>query len=167
MRIVQKITPNLWFDTNADAAVTFYTCVFRNSRIGRTAYYSKEGQEIHKMPEGSVMTVEFEIEGMKFVALNGGPVFKFTEAVSFIIYCEDQDEIDYYWNHLKEGGDERAQVCGWLKDKFGVSWQVVPAELDDMMVDPDPVKRSRAMAAMLQMKKLDIKQLRDAFNGKS
>src|SRR5258706_16409780 len=123
--VTQKITSNLWFDNQAEEAANFYTSIFKKSRKLRTTYYGKEGQEIHKMPEGSVMTVEFEIEGQKYVALNGGPLFKFNEAVSFIVNCESQDEIDYYWEKLIPGGDKNAQVCGWLKDRFGLSWQIV------------------------------------------
>ncbi len=146
MTISNKITPCLWFDTQAEEAANFYCSVFKNSRINRTAYYSKEGQEMHKMPAGSVLTVEFELNGNKFLALNAGPAFKFTEAVSFMIECDTQEEIDYYWDKLKEGGDPRAQQCGWLKDRYGLSWQVVPAKWADMMVDTDREKADRAMA---------------------
>ena len=165
MATMQKITSNLWFDTQAEEAANYYIGIFRNSKILRTSYYGTEGQEIHKMPEGSVMTVEFELQGQQFVALNGGPIFKFNEAVSFIVNCDSQDEVDYYWEKLSEGGDKNAQVCGWLKDKFGLSWQVVPIALADMMADKDREKASRAMRAMLQMKKLDLATLEQAFNG--
>jgi predicted 3-demethylubiquinone-9 3-methyltransferase (glyoxalase superfamily) len=165
MATMQKITANLWFDTQAEEAANYYIGIFRNSKILRTSYYGTEGQEIHKMPEGSVMTVEFELQGQQFVALNGGPVFRFNEAVSFIVNCDSQDEIDYYWEKLSEGGDKNAQVCGWLKDKFGLSWQVVPIALADMMADKDREKASRTMRAMLQMKKLDLATLQQAYNG--
>jgi predicted 3-demethylubiquinone-9 3-methyltransferase (glyoxalase superfamily) len=166
MATLQKITPNLWFDRQAEDAANFYVSVFKNSSIIRTSYYTNAGQDIHKMPEGMVMTVEFELEGQKFTGLNGGPIFKFNEAVSFIINCEDQQEIDYYWNKLGEGGDPKAQVCGWLKDKFGLSWQVTTNILTEMLLDKDKEKAQRAMNAMMQMKKIDIQQLRDAFEGK-
>jgi len=165
-RIVsQKLTPNLWFDNNAEEAVNLYVSVFKNSGIGRIVRYGSEGQEIHKMPEGTIMTIEFKIEGQEFVALNGGPVFQFSESVSFIINCETQDEVDYYWEKLSEGGDVSAQVCGWLKDKFGLSWQVVPTILTELMLDEDQAKANRVMAAMLKMKKLDIETLKRASVG--
>lgn len=165
-RIVsQKLTPNLWFDNNAEEAVNLYVSVFKNSGIGRIVRYGSEGQEIHKMPEGTIMTIEFKIEGQEFVALNGGPVFQFSESVSFIINCETQVEVDYYWEKLSEGGDVRAQVCGWLKDKFGLSWQVVPTILTELMLDEDQAKANRVMAAMLKMKKLDIETLKRASVG--
>ena len=166
MPVIQKITPNLWFDTQAEEAARFYTSVFSNSKIGRIARYGKEGHEIHGMPEGTVLTVEFQIEGQQFVALNGGPHFKFNESVSFIVSCETQDEVDYYWDTLREGGDEKAQICGWLKDRFGLSWQIVPQGLREMLLDEKSEKSQRAMKAMLQMKKLDIAGLRKAYEGK-
>ncbi|MET1178918.1 VOC family protein [Peribacillus simplex] len=162
---IQKITTNLWFDTQAEEAAKFYTSIFGNSKIGRITRYGNEGNQIHGKQEGSVMTVEFELEGQAFVALNGGPQFKFTEAISFIIHCEDQEDVDYYWGKLSEGGDEKAQVCGWLKDRFGVSWQIVPEELTEMVNDPNPEKSERLMKALLQMKKIDIKTLKQAFMG--
>jgi predicted 3-demethylubiquinone-9 3-methyltransferase (glyoxalase superfamily) len=165
MAISQKITPNLWFDHQAEDAAKFYAAVFKDSRVGKVTRYGKEGFEIHQMPAGSVMTVEFEIEGQPFVALNGGPHFKFSEAVSFIVYCESQKEIDYYWNKLSDGGDPKAQQCGWLKDKFGLSWQIVPTELTEMMSDPDKQRSERVMKAMLQMKKLDLGGLQRAYDG--
>ncbi|MEO6721690.1 MAG: VOC family protein [Ferruginibacter sp.] len=165
MATMQKITSNLWFDTQAEEAANYYIGIFKNSRILRTSYYGNEGQEIHKMPEGTVMTVEFELEGQKFTGLNGGPIFKFSEAISFIVNCDTQEEVDYYWEKLKQGGDEKDQVCGWLKDKFGLSWQIVPTVLADMLTDPNQEKANRAMRAMLQMKKLDLKVLEKAFNG--
>jgi predicted 3-demethylubiquinone-9 3-methyltransferase (glyoxalase superfamily) len=163
MATMQKITSNLWFDHQAEDAAKYYTSIFRNSRILSTTHYGKEGFEIHKMPEGTVMTVEFELENMGFVALNGGPIFKFNESISFVVNCIDQKEIDYYWEKLGQGGDPRAQQCGWLKDKFGVSWQVVPVQLTKMMVDNDRETAERVMKAMLQMKKLDIAKLEKAY----
>lgn len=159
---MQKITPFLWFDRQAEEAVKFYTSVFKKSKVGKVTRYGKEGYEIHKMPEGTIMTIEFEIEGQKFVALNGGPVFKFNEATSFVISCKNQEEVDYYWDRLTEGGDEKAQMCGWLKDKYGLSWQVTPTVLIEMLQDKDKQKSERVMRAMLQMKKLDIKALQEA-----
>ncbi|MFJ7930188.1 VOC family protein [Peribacillus sp. NPDC096622] len=162
---IQKITTNLWFDSQAEEAAKFYTSIFENSKIGRITSYGNEGNQIHGKPQGTVMTVEFELEGQAFVALNGGPQFKFTEAISFIIHCEDQKELDYYWEKLSEGGDEKAQVCGWLKDQFGVSWQIVPANLTEMVNDSNPEKSERMMKALLQMKKIDIKTLNQAYIG--
>lgn len=162
---IQKITTNLWFDSQAEEAAKFYTSIFENSKIGRITSYGNEGNQIHGKPQGTVMTVEFELEGQTFVALNGGPQFKFTEAISFIIHCEDQKELDYYWEKLSEGGDEKAQVCGWLKDQFGVSWQIVPANLTEMVNDSNPEKSERMMKALLQMKKIDIKTLNQAYIG--
>src|SRR5688572_21726730 len=156
MAAFQRFTNNLWFDTQAEEAAKFYVSVFKNSAINAVSHYGKEGFEIHKRPEGSVMTVDFTLDGQTFTALNGGPHFKFNEAVSFIINCKDQEEIDYYWNRLTEGGDKRSQQCGWLKDKFGLSWQVVPVEMTEMMSDKDPAKKGRLMEAMLKMKKLDL-----------
>ena len=162
---MQKISPCLWFDNNAEEAVQFYVSKFKNAKIGNVTRYGKEGYEIHKKKEGTVMTIDFEIEGQKFLALNGGPVFKFNEAISFQIYCDTQEEIDYYWEKLTEGGDKNAQVCGWLKDKFGVSWQVVPLVLIKMLQDKDSNKTERVMKAMLQMHKLDINALTKAYQG--
>jgi predicted 3-demethylubiquinone-9 3-methyltransferase (glyoxalase superfamily) len=166
MASMQKIAPCLWFDNQAEEAAKYYTSIFKNSKIGRISRYGKEGFEVHQRPEGSVMTVEFEILGQQFTALNGGPVFKFNEAVSFQIYCKDQDEIDFYWEKLGAGGDKNAQQCGWLKDKYGLSWQVVPEDMDEMFEDYKSEKYQRAMRAMLQMKKLDIKTLKQAYEGK-
>lgn len=162
---IQKITTNLWFDRQAEEAAKLYTSIFENSNIGRITRYGNEGNQIHGMPEGSVMTVEFELEGQTFVALNGGPQYKFTEAISFIINCDDQEEVDYYWEKLSEGGDKKAQVCGWLKDRFGVSWQIVPANLSEMVNDSNPEISERVMKALLQMKKIDIKTLKQAYIG--
>lgn len=162
MATIQKIIPNLWFANQAEEAANYYVSIFKNSSIGKISRYGKEGFEIHKMPEGTVMIIEFELEGQKFTGLNGGPVFKFNEAVSFIINCENQQEIDYYWEKLSKGGDKNAQQCGWLKDKFGLSWQVVPTILAELMGGADKEKAKRVMNALLQMKKIDIKILKDA-----
>lgn len=165
MQIKQKITPHLWFDNEAEEAANFYTSIFKNSKINNITRYGEAGYEIHRRPAGSVLTVEFELDGQTFVALNGGPVFKFNESISFVVNCETQEEVDYYWERLGEGGDERAQQCGWLKDKFGVSWQVVPVAIYQMLSDPDREKSERAMTALLQMKKLDIEGIRRAHSG--
>jgi len=159
----QKVTPCLWFDTQAEDAANAYVSIFGDSRILRTSYYGKEGHEVHGREAGSVMTVEFEIEGQGFVALNGGPHFKFNEAVSFQVHCETQDEIDYYWRKLAEGGEEGP--CGWLKDRYGLSWQVVPKVLPDMLMDPNPEKVGRVTKAFLQMRKFDIAALQRAYEG--
>ena len=160
---IHKISPCLWFDGQAEEAVSHYTSIFKNSKVGRITRFGKAGYEIHGIPEGTVMTIEFELEGYPFVALNGGPLFKFNEAISFMVNCETQEEVDYYWEKLSEGGDESAQVCGWLKDQFGVSWQIVPIELSNMLVDPDKEKVERVLQAMYSMKKLDIAELREAY----
>jgi predicted 3-demethylubiquinone-9 3-methyltransferase (glyoxalase superfamily) len=165
MQIIQKITPCLWFDDQAEEAVEFYTAIFRNSRIVNITRYGEAGREVHGKPAGTVMTVAFELDGQAFTALNGGPVFKFNEAISFQVNCQTQEEVDYYWEKLSEGGDEKAQQCGWLKDKYGASWQVVPIVLLEMINDPDSEKSQRAMEAMLQMKKMDIGELRRAYAG--
>ena len=162
---IQKITPCLWFDHQAEAAARFYTSIFKNSRIRRISRYGKAGYEIHRRPAGTVMTVEFEINGQAFTALNGGPVFKFNEAISFQVNCKTQAEIDYYWEKFSKGGDKKAQQCGWLKDKFGVSWQIVPEVLGQLVGDPDSQKSQRAMKALLQMKKLDIAKIKQAYDG--
>jgi predicted 3-demethylubiquinone-9 3-methyltransferase (glyoxalase superfamily) len=162
---MQKISPCLWFDNIAEEAVEFYVSIFKNAKVGNVTRYGKEGYEIHKKKEGTVMTIDFEIEGQKFLALNGGPLFKFNEAISFQIYCDTQKEIDYYWQKLTEGGDKNAQVCGWLKDKFGVSWQVVPLVLIKMLQDKDSNKTESVMKTMLQMNKLDINALTKAYHG--
>jgi len=156
---MQKITPFLWFDSQAVEAVDFYTSVFKNSKITNISRYGEEGAQASGRPKGNVMTIDFEIEGHKFVALNGGPPFKFSEAISFVVNCEAQDEVDYYWKKLSEGGDPRAQQCGWLKDKYGLSWQVVPTVLIQLLNDSDIEKSRRVMKAMLQMKKIDIETL--------
>ena len=167
MTIVQKIAPCLWFDNQAEAAARFYTSVFKDSRIGRMTRYGKEGYEVHGMAEGTVMTVEFEINAQPFTALNGGPIFRFNEAVSFQVICETQAEIDYYWERLSEGGDEMAQQSGWLKDPYGLSWQVVPRLLIELVGDPGSEKSQRAMKAMFQMKKIDLKKIRAAYDGQT
>src|SRR5687768_2281423 len=141
----QKITPCLWFDDQAEAAVRFYTGIFKNSKIGTIARYGEAGREVHGKPAGSVMTVAFELNGQPFTALNGGPDFKFNEAISFQVHCETQEEVDYYWQKLSQSGDKEAQQCGWLKDKYGVSWQVVPRVLIEMLNDPDPKKSQGAI----------------------
>ena len=159
-----KLTTNLWFNNEAEEAVKFYCSVFKNSKTGNIHHYGKAGYEIHGMREGTVMTIEFEIEGQSFLALNAGPIFKFNESISFIVNCETQEEIDYYWEKLSEGGDKNAQVCGWLKDKFGVSWQVAPALLSQLREDGEyREKADRVMTAILQMKKLDIKTIQEAY----
>jgi len=154
---VQRITPFLWFHSQAEEAANFYTSIFNNSKISYITYYGPEGAQAAGRPEGTVMTVAFQIDEQEFVALNGGPIFKFTEAISFVVNCESQDEVDYYWEKLSEGGDENAQQCGWLKDKYGVSWQITPRVLGKLLSDPD--KSSRVMKAMLTMKKIDIETL--------
>ena len=163
MHLNSRISPCLWFDSQAEEAARFYTSIFRHAKIVATSHYGEVGQEIHGRKPGTVMTVAFEIEGQSFTALNGGPVFKFNEAVSFQVMCDDQDEVDEYWDKLSAGGDVQAQQCGWLKDRFGVSWQVVPRVLPDMLMDPDPARSQRAMSAMLKMKKLDIAELMRAY----
>jgi predicted 3-demethylubiquinone-9 3-methyltransferase (glyoxalase superfamily) len=165
MATVQQIVPCLWFEDQAEEAATLYVSVFEKSRIARIARYTQAGKEIHGREAGSVMTVEFELEGQRFTALNGGPQFKFNEAISLQVICETQGEIDRYWEKLAAGGDEKAQQCGWLKDRFGLSWQVVPALLPELMTDRDPVKAGRTMNAMLKMKKLDIATLKKAHAG--
>lgn len=162
---MEKIVTCLWFDSNAEEAAKFYTSVFKNSKTGTVTFYGKEGFEIHKRPAGTVMTVEFQLEGRDFVALNAGPAFKFNEAISFQVMCKTQEEIDYLWDKLSEGGDLKAQQCGWVKDKFGLSWQVVPAILPELLSDKNQEKSGRVMKAVLQMRKLDIETLRRAHAG--
>ena len=154
---MQKITPFLWFDTQAEEAANFYVSIFKNSKIGSIRRYGDAGPG----PKGSVMTITFQIEGQDFVALNGGPVFKFTPAISFFVDCQTQEEVDQLWAKLSEGG--RTDQCGWLQDKFGVSWQMIPNVLMKLMGDPDPVKAARVMKAMLQMNKIDIQRLQQAY----
>jgi predicted 3-demethylubiquinone-9 3-methyltransferase (glyoxalase superfamily) len=167
MPATQPIIPCLWFDNQAEEAARFYTGIFKNSSIVAITRYGEAGREVHGRPAGSVMTVEFELNEQPFTALNGGPHFKFTEAISFQIMCRTQEEVDFYWNRLGEGGDPNAQQCGWLKDKYGLSWQVVPTGMVEMLNDPDREKADRAMEAMLQMKKLDIAELQRAFEGRT
>ena len=165
MAILQRFTPCLWFDHQAEPAAQFYTGIFRNSRIASVTHYGLAGYETHKRPPGSVMTVVFELEGLEFTALNGGPGFKFSEAVSIQVNCEEQHEIDYYWDKLSAGGDPKAQQCGWLKDKYGLSWQVVPTVMQELLRDGHSDGAGRAMNAMLKMKKLDIAALEKAYEG--
>ena len=160
---MQKISPFLWFNDNAEEAMNFYVSVFTNSKILNISRYGAEGAEVSGRPTGSVMTATFELNGQTFTALNGGPVFKFTEAVSFVVSCETQAEVDHYWTKLSEGGDEKAQQCGWLKDKFGLSWQIVPTALHRLLGDKDPKKSQRVMQAILQMKKIVISYLERAY----
>jgi predicted 3-demethylubiquinone-9 3-methyltransferase (glyoxalase superfamily) len=155
----QRISPCLWFDDQAEAAAQFYVSVFPNSRITQISRYGETGTEIHGRPAGSVMTVEFELDGQTFTALNGGPVFKFNEAISLQVGCETQEELDRYWEQLSAGGDPASQQCGWLKDRYGLSWQIVPAVIAQLMTDPDRARGERAFAALLKMKKLDIAAL--------
>jgi len=158
---MQKITPFLWFDNQAEEAVKFYTSVFKTSKIGSMARYDDASAAAAGMPKGTVMTASFQLDGQEFVALNGGPQFKFTEAVSFMISCESQQEIDYFWQKLTENGGQEGQ-CGWLKDKFGLSWQIVPSSLSKLIAGPDRAKSGRAMAALMKMKKLVIADLERA-----
>ena len=158
---MQKITPCLWFDDKAEEAANFYVSIFKNSKVGRIARYGEAGAEVSGRPKGTVMTVEFQLEGQEFLALNGGPIFKFTEAVSFVVNCETQQEIDEMWEKLSKGG-EKGQ-CGWLKDQYDLSWQIVPPVLSEMLQDKNAAKTERVMKAMLQMKKLDIKTLKQAY----
>jgi predicted 3-demethylubiquinone-9 3-methyltransferase (glyoxalase superfamily) len=155
-----KINPCLWFDTEAEEAARFYCSIFKNSKVGTISRYGNEGKEIHGKEAGSVMVVEFELDGERFAALNGGPQFKFSEAISFQIRCDDQKEVDYFWARLSDGGEEGP--CGWLKDRYGLSWQIVPVALIELISDPDTAKAQRVMAAMLQMKKIDIAALEAA-----
>ena len=161
----QKITPCLWFDKQAKDAAAFYTSIFKDSAVERTTKFDDASSEVSGQPKGSVMTAEFEIAGQKFLGLNGGPQFKFSEAISFIVNCEDQDEIDYFWSRLTADGGEESQ-CGWLKDKFGLSWQIIPENMNDLVAGPDPEGSKRAMEAMLKMNKLDVQKLQDAYDGK-
>jgi len=160
-----RITPCLWFDSEAEEAARFYTGIFKNSKIGKISRYTEAGREVHGRPPGSVMVVQFDLDGQPFTALNGGPAFKFNEAISFQIDCETQEEVDYYWDKLAAGGDPAAQQCGWVKDKFGLSWQVTPRILTELISDPDPEKAGRVMEAMLPMKKIDIAEIKRAYAG--
>ncbi len=160
---MQRITPFLWFDHQAEEAANFYASIFRNSKVGHVARYDEAGAKASGRPKGSAMTVAFQLDGQDFVALNGGPHFKFTEAVSFVVNCQTQEEVDHYWEKLSAGGDETAQQCGWLKDKYGLSWQIVPVVFFEMLQDKDPKKSGRVMEALLKMKKLDIQTLKQAY----
>jgi predicted 3-demethylubiquinone-9 3-methyltransferase (glyoxalase superfamily) len=159
----QRITPFLWFDHQAEEAANFYVSVFENSRIVTTTRYNAESAAASGRPEGSLMTVAFELDGQSFVALDGGPIFRFNEAVSLVVNCHSQDEVDYYWSKLSQGGDEKAQQCGWLKDRYGLSWQVVPVEMIEMFRHSDPAKVSKMTDAMMKMKKIDLNVLRKAM----
>lgn len=165
MPVAHRIVPCLWFDDQAEAAVNLYVGTFKNSRITNVERYGEAGKEIHGRAPGSVMTVAFELEGRPYTALNGGPMFRFTEAVSLQVMCESQEEVDYYWDRLSPGGDPAAQRCGWLKDRFGLSWQIVPTALVEMLGSKEPGKSQRVFAAMMPMSKLDIAALRRAFDG--
>jgi predicted 3-demethylubiquinone-9 3-methyltransferase (glyoxalase superfamily) len=160
---MQKITPDLWFDNSAEEAAKFYTSIFKNSKIIHIARYGEAGAKVSGRPKGTVMTVIFELEGQRFMALNGGPIFKFSPAISFLVNCETQEEVDELWEKLSEGGEK--EQCGWLKDKYGVSWQIVPNALGEMLQDKDAKKSERVMEAMLQMKKIDIDSLKKAYAG--
>lgn len=158
---MQRITPCLWFDGKAEEAARFYTSIFKNSKIGRVSRYGEAGAKVSGQPKGTVMTITFQLDGQELMALNGGPQFPFTEAISLVVNCETQQELDQYWERLVEGG--QAIQCGWLKDKYGVSWQIVPTVIAEMLQDKDPEKTNRVMAAILQMTKLDIKRLKQAY----
>jgi predicted 3-demethylubiquinone-9 3-methyltransferase (glyoxalase superfamily) len=161
---MQKITPFLWFDNQAEDAVKFYVSIFKNSKIGSIVHYQEEAAKASGRPVGSVMTVAFELDGQQFTALNGGALFKFTEAISLVVNCETQEEVDHFWTKLSAGGQEGP--CGWLKDRFGVSWQIVPRVLGEMLQDRDREKSKRVMAAMLNMKKMNIEPLQKAYEGR-
>lgn len=167
MAKIQKISPCLWFADEAEEAAKFYVGIFENSRITSITRYSTAGLETHKRPPGSVMTVGFELDGQRFTALNGGPIFKFNEAISLEVQCESQEEIDYYWQKLSAGGDPAAQVCGWLKDRYGLSWQVVPTNVTELFQDEESPGAHAAMEAMLKMKKLDMAALQEAHDSAS
>ena len=162
---MQKITPFLWFDDQAEQAAKFYTSVFKNSKVGRILRYDETSAKTAGRPAGSVLTIEFEIGGQKFTALNGGPQFKFNESVSFVVNCKTQEEVDYFWEKLTAGGGQESE-CGWLKDKFGLSWQITPTVLIDMLNDKDPKKAGQVMKAMMQMQKIEINKLKAAYAGK-
>jgi predicted 3-demethylubiquinone-9 3-methyltransferase (glyoxalase superfamily) len=159
------ITPCLWFDDQAEAAAQFYTTIFRNSKITHISRYGEAGQKIHGKPAGAVMTVSFELDGQPFTALNGGPTFKFSEAISFQVFCDTQEDVDDYWQKLAAGGDETAQQCGWLKDRYGVSWQIIPHALIELLNHPDAATSQRVTTAMLQMKKIEIDELKQVAAG--
>jgi predicted 3-demethylubiquinone-9 3-methyltransferase (glyoxalase superfamily) len=160
---MQQIIPFLWFDDKAEEAVNFYTSIFENSKIENLVRYSEAGATVSGRAPGSVMTVSFNLDGQKFVALNGGPHFNFTQAISFAVNCETQEEVDHYWEKLSEGGDPKTQQCGWLKDKYGLSWQIVPSILPKLLQNKDAKKSQRVMQALLQMKKIEIAELEKAY----
>jgi predicted 3-demethylubiquinone-9 3-methyltransferase (glyoxalase superfamily) len=162
MATVQKLTTCLWFDGNAEEAARFYVSIFKNAKLGRISHYPNEGQDVHQQPEGKVLVVEFEIEGQKFIGLNGGPQFKLSEAVSFVVNCDTQAEIDYYWEKLTADGGQPSQ-CGWLRDKFGLSWQVTPSKIGDWITASDNKKSARVFAEVMKMGKLDLATLEQAF----
>jgi len=166
MPSVKKISPCLWFDSQAEEAARYYVSIFERSEILRISRYTEAGKEVHGRPPGSVLTVEFQLAGHPFTALNGGPMFTFNEAISLQVHCEKQEQIDYFWSKLSAGGAEKAQQCGWLKDRYGVSWQIVPVQLVDMLGDRDTEKASRVMNAMMPMKKLDLAALERAYAGR-
>jgi len=159
---MHRINPCLWFDSQAEEAAKFYVSIFKNSKIGKIARYGDSGADASGQPKGSVLTVSFQLDGQEFLALNGGPHFKFSEAISFVVNCESQKEVDEYWDKLSQGG--ATQQCGWLKDKYGLSWQIVPTVLPELLTHKDPAKSERVMAALMKMKKLDIEQLKQAAN---
>jgi predicted 3-demethylubiquinone-9 3-methyltransferase (glyoxalase superfamily) len=166
MATTHRISTNLWFNHNAEEAVKYYTSIFKDSKIINTTHYGKEGSEQHKMPEGAALTIAFELNGSRFIALNGGNEFKFNEAISLVVGCDTQEEIDYYWNKLTAGGDPNAQICGWCKDKFGVSWQVVPTQMEKEFLKDSPNEKSeRVMKALMKMTKIDIETLKRAHKG--
>ncbi|HSV57702.1 MAG TPA: VOC family protein [Variovorax sp.] len=167
MAKVHDIVPCLWFEDQAEEAARYYTGIFKSGKVNKVTRYSEVGHEIHGRPSGSVLTVEFEINGKAFTALNGGPQFKFNEAISLQVICEDQEEVDFYWEKLGAGGDPSAQVCGWLKDKYGLSWQVFPEEMLRLLEDQTKESGKRAMAAMMKMKKLDLAAVKAAYDGKT
>ncbi|MGE0847497.1 MAG: VOC family protein [Flavobacteriaceae bacterium] len=162
---IGSITPCLWFDDKAEEAAEFYVSIFENSRINLISYYGKEGFDTHGKAEGKVLTVDFELDGQPFTILNGGPQFKFNEAMSLQVFCETQADIDYYWEKLGAGGDENSHICGWLKDRYGLSWQIVPDVIRDFLTDPDKERAGRVFNAILEMKKLDIAELEKAYRG--
>jgi predicted 3-demethylubiquinone-9 3-methyltransferase (glyoxalase superfamily) len=163
MHLGNKLVPCLWFDGQAEEAARFYASIFPDSKIGKISHYTEAGREVHGQPPGSVMTVAFELAGQSFTGLNGGPHFKFNEAISFQVHCDSQAEVDHFWSRLSEGGQE--VQCGWLKDKFGLSWQIIPTAMSELFADADPARAARAMQAMLNMKKLDINELKRAAAG--
>ncbi len=162
----KKIVPCLWFASEAEEAAKYYTSIFKNSKMGKITYYGEAGQDQHGQKPGTVLTVAFELDGQPFTALNGGPVFKFNEAVSFQVMCDDQKELDTYWEKLSVNGDPNSQQCGWLKDKYGLSWQIIPKSIMELVGDPKSEKSQRAMTAMMGMKKIDIAELERAYEGR-